>query len=86
MLTGILADFVDLFVTVFTVLLIIRVVASYIADPAGRFYGGIVSMTEPLIEPIRKVMPQTPGLDLAPLVTYVLLRVAQYLIHMVLGV
>jgi YggT family protein len=85
MLTSVISSFTDLFVTVFTVLLIIRVVASYIANPGGQFYRGLVSVTEPIIAPVRKVMPQTPGLDLAPLVAYVVLRVAQYLIHRLLG-
>ena len=85
MLVEILSKFTDLFVAIFTVLLIVRVVASYIANPGGQFFRGLVSVTEPVMAPIRRLLPQTAGLDLAPLVTYIVLRVVQYLIHSLLG-
>ena len=86
MLRTVLSQFIDLFVMVFTILLIIRVVASYITSPSGRLFNSLVNITEPVIAPVRKVLPQTAGLDLAPLVTYILLRVVQYLTHSLLGV
>jgi len=68
MLVDVVSTFTDLFVMVFTVLLIVRVVASYIANPGGQFFRSLVGLTEPVIAPVRKALPQTPGLDLAPLV------------------
>ena len=85
MFATVLLKFVDIFVAVFTVLLIVRVVASYVANPGGRFLTSLVNITEPVIAPVRRLLPQTAGLDLAPLVTYILLRVIQYVFHSLLG-
>ena len=85
MLFEVLSNFTDLFVRIFTVLLIVRVVASYFANPGGQFFRGLVSITEPIIAPVRKLLPPMSGLDLAPLVTYIVMRVIQYIIHVLLG-
>jgi YggT family protein len=60
------------------------VVASYIANPHGSFYQGLVGVTEPVLAPVRRVMPATPGLDLAPLVVFFLLQGLQYVAFLVL--
>jgi len=85
MFVTVISIFTDLFVLIYTVLLIVRVVASYVAKSGGQFYRALVVITEPVISPVRKVLPQTPGLDLAPLVTYIVLRGIQYLVHNLLG-
>lgn len=85
MIATVASLFVDLFVGAFTFLLIGRVVMSYVTPNGGRLLGGLIQVTEPLIAPVRRVIPQTPGLDLAPLVTYIALRVVQYLVHRGLG-
>lgn len=86
MLTLVFVTFVDLFVTIFNVLLLVRVVMSYFARPGNRFYGGLVTITEPLLIPVRRLLPATPGLDLAPLLVFFLLQGLQYLVHGVTGV
>lgn len=85
MITLVALAFIDLFVTVFNILLIIRVVSSYVVHPGNRFYGWIVGITEPLLSPVRKALPQTPGLDLAPLVTFFLLQGLQFAVHKLAG-
>ncbi len=81
MIALIILTFVDLFVSIFNLILITRVISSYIARPDGRFFMGLVSITEPVLAPVRRMLPTTPGLDLAPLVTFFLLQGLQYLIH-----
>jgi uncharacterized protein YggT (Ycf19 family) len=77
--------FVDLFVTVFNILLIIRVISSYMVRPGSRFYAWVVGITEPVLAPVRQLLPQTPGLDLAPLVTFFLLQGIQFAAHKLAG-
>ncbi len=84
MIGTVLLTFVDLFVVVFNMLLIVRVVSSYVARPDGRWFGGLVSMTEPVLGPVRRVLPKTPGIDFAPLVVFFLLQGLQYVAHWVL--
>ncbi len=85
MMTLLFVTFVDLFVFVFTLLILVRVIASYVTNPHGRFFMGIAGITEPVLAPVRRLMPQMPGLDLSPLVTFLLLRGAQYLVHSATG-
>lgn len=71
-----LVNFIRLFVTVLWFLLIARVVLSW-TNPRGG--GGVVAFiyqaTEPILAPIRRVLPATSGVDFAPLVAMLLLGV-----------
>ena len=71
-----LVNFVRLLVTVLWFLLIARVVLSW-TNPMGG--GGVVAFiyqaTEPILAPIRRVLPATGGIDWSPLVAMLLLGV-----------
>ncbi|MEO6345139.1 MAG: YggT family protein [Candidatus Limnocylindria bacterium] len=73
---SVLVNFIRLFVTVLWFLLIARVVLSW-TNPRGG--GGLVAFiyqaTEPILAPIRRVLPATSGVDFAPLVAMLLLGV-----------
>ncbi|MDB5178101.1 MAG: hypothetical protein JWN01_44 [Patescibacteria group bacterium] len=77
--------FVDLFVPVFNMLLIVRVVMSYFAGPENRFFAWLMSITEPVLAPVRRVIPATPGIDLAPLAVFFLLQGVRYAAHWLIG-
>jgi len=85
MIADVALTFVDLFVSLFCFLLLVRVVVSYVARPGSGLYAGLVNVTEPVLAPVRKVLPATPGMDLAPLVAFFLLQGVQYLLHLVFG-
>ena len=72
----VLVNFVRLLVTVVWLLLIARVVLSW-TNPMGG--GGLTAfvyqMTEPILAPIRRVLPPTSGIDWSPLVAMLLLGV-----------
>ena len=73
---SVLVNFIRLFVTVLWFLLIARVVLSW-TNPRGG--GGLVAFiyqaTEPILAPIRRVLPPTSGIDWSPLVAMLLLGV-----------
>ncbi|HET8777815.1 MAG TPA: YggT family protein [Candidatus Limnocylindria bacterium] len=73
---SVLVNFVRLLVTVVWFLLIARVVLSW-TNPMGG--GGVVAFiyqaTEPILAPIRRVLPPTSGIDWSPLVAMLLLGV-----------
>lgn len=82
----VLINFIDLFVFVFDILLVLRVLLSYFAKPEWRFWSGLVNLTEPVLAPVRKLLPgQSAGVDFAPLVTFFLLEGIQYLAHSLTG-
>jgi uncharacterized protein YggT (Ycf19 family) len=71
--------FVDLFVPVFSVLIVVRVLLSYFVKPENRLMGWLISLTEPAVGLVRRAVPATMGWDLAPLVTLLLMQGVQYL-------
>ena len=86
MILVVLLNFIDLFVFVFNILLVVRVLMSYSASPEWRFWIGLVNLTEPVLAPVRMLLPgQGMGIDFAPMVTFFLLEGVQYLIHSLTG-
>jgi len=51
-------------------------------DQSSPIYQLLFRVTEPLIEPIRRVMPQTGMIDLSPLMAIFGLILMQYLVGM----
>jgi YggT family protein len=73
---AILITFIQMLVTVFWVLLIARVVLSWVNPTGGGAVAATVyQLTEPILAPIRRVLPSTGGLDWSPLVAMLLLGV-----------
>lgn len=70
----VIVTFLNLFVPVFSAILLLRIILSYVLKPGNRFLEGLVSITEPILAPIRKVLPATAGVDFAPLATILLLQ------------
>jgi len=62
-------NFLEILVLVLWLLVLGRVLVSWI-DPAARNAVSryVVAMTEPMLAPIRRVLPQTGMIDFAPLV------------------
>lgn len=72
----VLVNFVRFLVTVVWLLLIARVVLSW-TNPRGG--GGLVAFiyqaTEPILAPIRRILPPTGGIDWSPLIALLILGV-----------
>lgn len=70
----VLVNFLQLLATFLWLLLIVRVVMSW-TNPMGG--GGLTAfvyqMTEPILAPIRRVLPPTAGVDWSPLVAMLLI-------------
>jgi uncharacterized protein YggT (Ycf19 family) len=72
--------FVTLFVFLFNLLLVARVLTSYFASPSNRFYGFLIGLTEPVVGPIRAILPKPAGVDFGPLATFFMLEGIQWLV------
>ena len=70
----VIVNFVQLLISVLMLLVIARVIVSWVAPTGG---GGLVAFiyqaTEPILAPIRRVVPPSGGLDWAPLIAMLLL-------------
>ena len=78
---GFLVNFIQLFFTALWVALLARVLLSWI-DPMGNMRVSQIAreITEPILAPIRSVLPNTGMIDLSPLVAFLLIQVLQSLI------
>jgi YggT family protein len=76
----VLANFIDLFATVFNALIIARIIMSLFASPTNRLYNGLINLTEPVLRPVRKVLPPRGGVDWSPTVTVIALYMLDTLV------
>ena len=47
----------------------------------GQIWYGLSNLLEPIYAPIRRVLPQTGGLDLAPLVVFVIIIILRQMLY-----
>ncbi len=75
------ADLIALFLTVFLVAVIIQVVLSWISPGNYNPMIGLVQkISDPILKPMRKILPSFGGLDLSPIFATLALLVAKMLI------
>lgn len=76
-----IADLIALILTVFLVAVIIQVILSWISPGQYNPVIGLVQkLSDPVLKPIRKLIPSLGGLDLSPLFATLALLVAKMLI------
>lgn len=83
MIISALVVFVDLFVEAFNLLILARIIWSWFAPIGeGKIGGFLFSATEPLLAPVRKLVPPVGGMiDLAPIIMFFLLQIFQLAVH-----
>lgn len=69
-LIGILGYFIQILQFVFLARLVAQLIDPAAGNPITRF---LVELTEPILAPIRRLMPATGGLDFSPTIVLVLL-------------
>ena len=73
-----LAYVVDIAFEVYIFILFARVICSWIrVNPYGKVFQFIFSLTEPLLAPIRRLMPKTMMLDFSPMILMLVLILLQ---------
>ncbi len=72
------ARFIDILVRLLSLAILVRVLLSWIPiDRNGRFAEIILQITEPVVGPIRKVLPTLGGLDFSPMIAMILLEMVR---------
>ncbi|MBW4061774.1 YggT family protein [Candidatus Saccharibacteria bacterium] len=79
-----LAAFINLFSTVFNALIITRILLTMVARPTNRLLIGLVNITEPLLAPVRRLLPQNGQFDFSPAATVIGLYFFDYLANSLL--
>jgi len=72
---------INLLVTVITWLVIVKVILSYFMSPYHPIRESIDRIVEPLLAPIRRILPQTCVIDFSPLVLIILLQVLEVVLR-----
>jgi len=76
-----LADLVDFLLLLYIVLVLVRVVISFVgADSYHPVVPLVMQLTEPVMKPFRRVIPNVGGLDFSPMVVLLVLTLARVLI------
>lgn len=77
---NILLLFIDALLQLLSLLVIIFALLSFFVDPYHPVRRWISSVVEPLLTPIRRVMPPIAGLDFSPVVLLILIQILRNII------
>ena len=77
----ILYDIIRLLCDVITIIILLRVVVSWISSGSTNILAVILyRVTEPFLAPLRRIIPRVGRLDFSPLVAVILIQVIYYLL------
>jgi len=76
--------FINAIFTLLFWLVIIAVVLSYIVDPYNPVRRAVDSVVNPLLAPIRRILPPIAGLDFSPFVLLILIQFLPRIINSLL--
>jgi YggT family protein len=81
---ALLFDLVNFVSLAISLLLIAYVVLSYFMDPFHPVRAMINRIVDPMLDPIRRILPQTGMVDFSPLVAIILLQILEFVLKRLL--
>ncbi|MDD5037832.1 MAG: YggT family protein [Dehalococcoidales bacterium] len=76
-----LINFLRLLCDVLTIAIFLRAVLSWFSPGSTNLLSVILyRVTEPILAPLRRILPRTGGLDFAPVVAIILLQLVEFLL------
>lgn len=75
-----IAQVIRLLFSILNVIILVDIVISYFMSPYHPFREFLDRIVNPLLSPIRKIMPQTGMIDFSPIILIILLQVLEYII------
>lgn len=84
MLISLLLGLVDLITTVLVLLVLTYVVISYFMSPYHTFRMWVNRLVEPMLQPIRKIVPLIGMLDISPIILLLLIQFAGFILKQIL--
>ncbi len=77
-MTGFLATFIDTFFFALNLAILARVLLSWVqVDPYNPLVQLLFQVTEPILEPFRRVIPSVGMIDISPVVAIIVLQIVQ---------
>ncbi len=79
-----IAALLGLIIYLYSFVILARVLMSWVqVDPNSPLARTLIDLTEPVLAPIRNLLPPTAGLDFSPIIAIVLLQIIGRMIEMV---
>jgi YggT family protein len=76
---------IQLLFDLYIIVLLARVVLSWVqVDPRNPIVNLINQLTEPLLAPIRNLLPQSGGMDFSPMAAFVVVLITEQVVLMLL--
>jgi YggT family protein len=68
---------ISMICTLYVYLIILRAILSWFSpDPYNPLFRALLSLTEPVLEPMRRIIPPLGGMDLSPIVVILIIEYA----------
>ncbi|MBL0691083.1 MAG: YggT family protein [SAR324 cluster bacterium] len=65
-----------------TILILIRVVLSWVMRPSNHpLYVLLIKLTEPILSPLRRIIPHINGIDISPMLALLLLQIIDNMLY-----
>lgn len=81
-----LYTFIDLLFRALELAILVRVILSWVnVNPYNPIVSFIHQITDPIMEPLRRIIPPLGMLDITPIIALLLLQVVQQLLFALLG-
>ena len=77
---ALIIQIINLTATVITWLVIIDVLLSYFMSPYHPFRQTLDRLVEPMLTPIRRVMPKTGMIDFSPIILIILIQLVEFVL------
>jgi YggT family protein len=75
-----IATFIRLIFNILNLLILVDIIVSFFLSPYHPIRNLLDSIVNPLLSPIRKILPQTGLLDFSPVVLILILQLLEYII------
>jgi len=76
-MTGILINIIDLLAKVVSLVVIVHVILSYFVSPYHSVRITLGKIVEPMLSPIRRIIPSIQGLDFSPFILLLLIQLVE---------
>jgi YggT family protein len=83
-MTDILLIVINVTERIIFLLVLLKVFLSYIMNPFHPFRRSVDQLLDPLLDPIRRVLPTVGYIDFSPLVLIILVEILAYLLRQIL--
>lgn len=84
-MTGI-AAIITLIFELYSLVILARVLMSWVnLDPSSQLARVIYDLTEPVLAPVRNLLPPAAGLDFSPIIVIILLQVVSSMLVQIFG-